>query len=74
MVHEYDVGGGESKLCVWMNVCLVCVRVFECGCLFVYLFVHVCVYVCVFGLDGDEVFCVELSVEGGLFEFNMQTL
>ena len=46
------------------------------GCLSVdvCLCVHVCVYVCVFGLDGDEVFCVELSVEGGLFEFNMQTL
>ena len=26
------------------------------------------------GLDGDEVFCVKLSVEGGLFEFDVQTL
>ena len=72
MVHEYDMGGGGSKLCVWMNVCLVCVRVFECGCLFVFL--CVLVYVFVWGLDGDEVFCVELSVEGRLFEFNVQAL
>ena len=28
VVHAYDMGDGENELCVWMNICLVCVKVF----------------------------------------------